>query len=216
MTGEVKTTIESEPDWEYFDFVWNLEKEWRQELRSVLPKTDAGWLQIFPEAKEVIPEIIKEWEEKAGSARVLVKKALLVINSKSAEENRWFWREVIKYTFSPVNELAEAKRHIRRLKMALPSKKKMSRIATWQSELQRAKDVDIVHVAEAFGLRLRKSGSRYFALCPHHNERTASFCIYPPTRYYCFGCSAKGDQISLVQIMAGCSFKEAVSKLQSI
>lgn len=216
MSYRAITTNENEEDWEFFDFALSLEKEWQQELRSTLPKTDTGWLQIFPEAKKIIPEIIRKWEEKAGSARVLVKKALLAINEKSTEENRWFWREVIKYTFLPVKELAEAKRHIRRLRLALPNRKKMSRVATWQSELQRAKEVDIVHIAEAFGLKLRRSGGKYFALCPHHNERTPSFCIYPPARYYCFGCGAKGDQISLVQIMAGCSFKEAVNKLQSI
>ncbi|MEH7749239.1 CHC2 zinc finger domain-containing protein [Neobacillus drentensis] len=36
---------------------------------------------------------------------------------------------------------------------------------------------DIVEVAEKKGLRLRKKGRNYFALCPFHSERTASFSI---------------------------------------
>ena len=38
-------------------------------------------------------------------------------------------------------------------------------------------------------VRLRKSGRGYIGLCPFHNEKTASFFVYPDTQsYYCFGC----------------------------
>ena len=208
--------IEQEPDWKFLDFAWKLKKEWQEELRKSLPKTETGWFEVFPEAKKIIPEKIREWEQRAEIARTLVGKALQVIEIKSKEKNRWFWREVVKYTFSPVKELAEAKKHIRRLKLALPGEKKASKVAAWQLLLDRAREADIVRVAEALGLRLKKSGERYFALCPQHNERTPSFCIYPPARYHCFGCQINGDQISFVQMMENCSFVDAIRKLQTI
>lgn len=206
--------IWQEPDWEFLDFASKVEKEWCEKLRQNLPKTETAWLEIFPEAKKIIPAKIKEWEQKAETARLLVKEALRLIEKKLAEENRWFWREVIKYTFPPVSELAEAKKHIKRLKWAIPNKNK-SKAAIWERTLERAREVDIVRVVEAYGLQLKKSGERYFALCPQHNEHTSSFCIYPPARYHCFGCQINGDQISFVQIMENCSFKEAVDRLQN-
>lgn len=216
MNGERKT-IEHEPDWEFLDTAWKLEEEWKKELRLTLPKTEVGWLEVFPEAKKIIPTKIREWEQKAESARSLVKEALRLVGTKSAEENRWFWLEVVKYAFPPMQELMEARRHIKRLKWTIQSKGK-SKVAIWENALERAREADIVRVAEMYGLRLRKSGRTYQAICPHpqHNERTPSFHIYPPARYHCFGCQIDGDQISFVRMMDGCSFKEAVGKLQTI
>lgn len=54
----------------------------------------------------------------------------------------------------------------------------------------------------------------YWAPCPFHNEKTASFhCTESTGRYYCFGCHAKGDAISFVQQLENVSFIEAVEIL---
>ena len=73
---------------------------------------------------------------------------------------------------------------------------------------------DIVEVASDYVGRLKKSGSRYMALCPFHDEDTPSFSLTPEKNlYYCFGCQAGGDLINLVQEMEGLSFTEAVRQL---
>lgn len=56
----------------------------------------------------------------------------------------------------------------------------------------------------------------YWAPCPFHNEKTASFhCTESTGRYYCFGCHAKGDAINFVQQLENVSFIEAVEILAS-
>lgn len=53
---------------------------------------------------------------------------------------------------------------------------------------------------------------RNFALCPFHNEKTPSLWV-KNNRYYCFGCLAGGDSISLVMKRDGLPFIQAVKKL---
>lgn len=59
-----------------------------------------------------------------------------------------------------------------------------------------------------------RNGQVYRCLCPFHEERTPSFCIYEDSNsYYCFGCQAGGDVISFVMASSGLSFPEAVEYL---
>jgi len=197
------------------DYVSDMEKNWKAQLEQTLPKTDSEWLKVFPEARKIIPEKIKEWETQAEIFRLQIKPAVQLVEEKSAEEDRWFWRGVVKYStfFFPVTDLAIANRHIKRLKwLSKRGKKKVK----WHTDLQTVRNQNIIAIARSYGLKLLKSGRNYKALCPFHNEKTASFTIYPPSRFYCFGCNEKGSVIDLVMKMENCTFKEAVKKLQSI
>jgi DNA primase len=72
---------------------------------------------------------------------------------------------------------------------------------------------DIVDVAGDY-VQLKRSGSRFMALCPFHNEDTASFSVDPEQNlYYCFGCQAGGDVFKFVQEMEGVGFLEGVRML---
>lgn len=52
------------------------------------------------------------------------------------------------------------------------------------------------------------------AVCPFHQEKTASLSIDPGRGlYYCFGCQAKGDVFTFVEETQGLSFNEAVEAL---
>lgn len=53
--------------------------------------------------------------------------------------------------------------------------------------------------AQRLGIDLRRRGSRYWACCPIHGERTESLCFYPDGRFYCFGCHAGGSTVDLYQ-----------------
>lgn len=61
---------------------------------------------------------------------------------------------------------------------------------------------------------VRRQGRSHKAICPFHQERTASLSLDPARGlYYCFGCQAKGDVFSFVQQTQGLDFEEAVEML---
>lgn len=74
--------------------------------------------------------------------------------------------------------------------------------------------LDIVSVAQAHGISIDEHGR---ANCfKGHDDKTPSLTFYEDTqRYYCFGCRAHGDVISLVQDLTGCSFTQALHSLAS-
>lgn len=60
----------------------------------------------------------------------------------------------------------------------------------------------------------KKSGSNYFARCPFHNEKSASFSVSQPKQfYYCFGCGAHGNAIDFLMQHDHLSFPEAIENL---
>ncbi|MDR0753499.1 MAG: DNA primase [Holosporaceae bacterium] len=63
-------------------------------------------------------------------------------------------------------------------------------------------------------IRLRRSGSDWFGLCPFHQEKTGSFKVDSARGFYhCFGCGAHGDVIKFVQDFDKISFSETVECL---
>ncbi|MBR1876124.1 MAG: DNA primase [Lachnospiraceae bacterium] len=72
---------------------------------------------------------------------------------------------------------------------------------------------DIVDVIGSY-VRLKKSGSNYFGLCPFHSEKTGSFSVSPAKQmFYCFGCGEGGNVISFIMKYENYSFQEAVKYL---
>lgn len=60
----------------------------------------------------------------------------------------------------------------------------------------------------------KKSGSNYFARCPFHNEKSASFSVSQAKQfYYCFGCGAHGNAIDFLMQHDHLSFPEAIENL---
>lgn len=191
-----------------------MEAQWANDLAASLPASEAGWFQIFPEANKVIHAKICEWEEVAALERATLRTKIQSIRSRVPEKDQWFALAVIKYLDPSVSNLAVAQKQIRRLKWTLPAHNRRRR--KWQDMVDRARSTSLLEVARAHGLKLRKSGQTYQALCPLHHERTASFHIYPPARFVCFGCGEKGDAIAFVQKIENCSFREAVTKMQYV
>ena len=63
-------------------------------------------------------------------------------------------------------------------------------------------------------MKLKKSGSNYFGLCPFHNEKSGSFSVSPSKQmYYCFGCGAGGNVITFIMEYENYTFMEAVRML---
>lgn len=66
-------------------------------------------------------------------------------------------------------------------------------------------------VMEFYGVKFNGRG---FALCPFHDEKTASLSI-KNEHYKCFGCGAYGGVINFVMESYGISFRQALVKLDS-
>ncbi|HEU4400911.1 MAG TPA: DNA primase [Candidatus Polarisedimenticolia bacterium] len=61
---------------------------------------------------------------------------------------------------------------------------------------------------------LKKSGSRYRALCPFHTEKTPSFYVDADKQlFYCFGCGAGGDVFKFLMLYEKLEFPEALRTL---
>ncbi|MCL2162114.1 MAG: DNA primase [Betaproteobacteria bacterium] len=73
--------------------------------------------------------------------------------------------------------------------------------------------VDIVDVIERY-LPLKKGGVNYFANCPFHSEKSASFSVSPSKQFYhCFGCGAHGSAIGFLMQYNGLTYVEAIREL---
>ena len=83
-----------------------------------------------------------------------------------------------------------------------------------QSSIQEVSDhLDAIQVASDY-VHLEKRGGRYWACCPFHKEKTASFTVNPELKsYYCFGCHKGGSMINFVMEMDKLTFPEAIELL---
>ena len=72
---------------------------------------------------------------------------------------------------------------------------------------------DIVSVISDY-VTLKRRGRNFWACCPFHNEKTASFSVSPDKGfYYCFGCHASGNVFKFLMQKENLTFVEAVTRL---
>jgi len=175
---------------------------------------DKELLEIFPEAKEMIPKKIKEWQTKLKKDKRKLKDCLLFIYKQKADKfSIWFLEKVARLFLMP--PILEADGHILRLKRMLsvanPSRKKIEHL---QEKIGIARQYPIAELARS-KLELKQASNNFISLCPFHNEKNPSFYIYPETNtFHCFGCQESGDVIKLTMHLHGTDFKEAVRMLQ--
>lgn len=74
--------------------------------------------------------------------------------------------------------------------------------------------VDLVALAGEYGLQLQRSGSKYKALCPFHDDHDPSLTLDPDRQTYrCWACGASGDVFTFVQTLERVEFPEALRML---
>lgn len=187
-------------------------------MKYRLPKySDKELLEIFPEAREIIPLKIKECKKIIKEKERKIATVLNEIYALKADAfSEWFGEEIIKMFMMP--DLLKAERILFRLnnfKYLINPKKENHEQFEFKEKIEIAKRYPIEELLRNV-LDLRKNGTKFIALCPLHEEKTPSFYIYPESnRYYCFGCQAKGDVITLTMALHGINFKEAVAMLQN-
>jgi DNA primase len=73
--------------------------------------------------------------------------------------------------------------------------------------------VDIVEVIDS-RLPLKKKGREYWACCPFHGEKTASFSVSSAKQFYhCFGCQKSGNAVGFLMDYDHMEFVEAIETL---
>ena len=73
--------------------------------------------------------------------------------------------------------------------------------------------LDLVDVVARY-IPLEKVGRSLKALCPFHNEQTASFIVFPHTQsWHCFGCGRGGDHFDFVMQRENWDFRTALREL---
>lgn len=77
--------------------------------------------------------------------------------------------------------------------------------------------IDIVDIVSARIALQPKSKKNYFACCPFHTEKTASFSVSEPKQFFhCFGCGAHGNAIDFLMRYEHMEFMETLKTLASI
>lgn len=72
---------------------------------------------------------------------------------------------------------------------------------------------DIVSVISDY-VTLKRQGRNFWACCPFHNEKTASFSVSEDKGFfYCFGCHAHGDVFRFIMQRENLTFIQAVERL---
>ncbi len=83
-----------------------------------------------------------------------------------------------------------------------------------ENTIQNIKEANDILEVIGQHLNLKRSGSNFKALCPFHQEKTASFMVNPGKQiFHCFGCGTGGDVIRFIMLHEGLPFTDAVRKL---
>ena len=193
-------------------YLSGLEHIWKQEPWQKW--SERQWLEAFPEAKEIVPEKINEWDEIATDALSDLVKRYREIRSEMKDEfSQWFWLEWAKWNEG--KRLLDACIQLDRLSGLVYSQKQPNpSFERFSEALERAKTADIVELASKYLPKLRRSVKTYCTNCVFHEEKTPSLFLYPETSsYHCFGCQSHGDAIDLLVKLENIDFKEAVRRL---
>lgn len=205
---EWESHVHEELQYEYFDVE---EKAWH----ASLPRNDdvAYLREAFPGC-----------EQEAGRSIRVLKKEVLALEEKIHQKNdlvessdmdeisQEFWQKVVAIEHGP--ELLDLDKRIAVLQRYLPPTKSTQRLHDREMMVARAREHPIESATEGY-MRLSRAGSSFKGLCPLHNEKTASFHIYPESnRFKCYGCGESGDVITLTMLLRNIDFNGAIAELQ--
>lgn len=82
-------------------------------------------------------------------------------------------------------------------------------------DVKEIKELSIQDYLEKRGIRVEKSGRKWFCSSPFSRDTNWSFAIYPNNTFYCWSTGRGGDIIKLVQLLEGVDFMGALQHLDS-
>lgn len=98
----------------------------------------------------------------------------------------------------------------------IPEEQRQAPVKAKKPRKSKGSDTDIA-VAKAVPLEdicpVMKFDAHGNAICPFHNERTASFRKFPDNHFHCFGCGAHGDAIDFYMRLNNVGMKDAIRAL---
>lgn len=193
-----------EIDEEFLKLAGEEEKKWRKQNYENLPKTESGWLKVFPEGYPYLEERLKKYQKGRQDLSSEIENDLSNIYKKIKDEfSVWFWEKYLEVFKGERLEWLTKK--IKEIEFALnPPKAKRGEIT--DEIIEKAKQYPIENLIE------NKKG---FALCPFHPDKKPSFFLR--NNYaYCFACGYAADSIKLYMDLTGANFKETVQHLSNI
>ncbi len=183
-------------------YLYKIEREWKASQKGY---SERELIEIFPEAKEIVPDKIKEFEAKKKHLLEIIKEKLRIIKHSEIDDfSRFFWREYVKIFYG--KDLLETEKHIDRLSR-IESGKKTKRGVN-ENDIEKALQHPIENLINQ---PLKRCGNKLKTNCPFHSDKTPSFYIYPESNsFYCYSCQRGGNTINLTRSLYGYSFVESV------
>ena len=81
------------------------------------------------------------------------------------------------------------------------------------SIFDRCRGIPASEAARREGIQLNRRGSREWACCPFHGEKTASMMFDENGKWHCFGCNQGGDAVAFLAILHNLKPYEAAQRL---
>lgn len=190
---------------------WADEQE-QENLKSLGKPKLTELVQMYsPEIwTEIAPTKISELKRRQKNIKLQIKKDMRRINTLD-ETERIIQREWKKVTLGAALEdtNSQIKRFETILRISSGSKPKG---AITEHEIEQARQTPIEHLLDCE--TAKQHNGKIVILCPFHNEKTPSFTIFTRSNtYFCFGCSEKGDAITLARNLNNLGFVESVKFL---
>lgn len=192
-------------------YLLELESDWKANKPKL---SDRDWLNIFPEARGILPDLIANRLVDVAVLRVELEQAMRELRQKNLPEvEHYFCVQWLRLT--KAEKIAEHNGHLRRFQRlyATFSPQERSGNGVTQEMIDRAISIPTIEVVNRY-VKTKRSGARWIAKCPFHPDKTPSFVVYESS-YHCFGCGAHGNNINFIRQIENCSFPEAVRRLSN-
>ncbi|MCX6734509.1 MAG: CHC2 zinc finger domain-containing protein [Candidatus Peregrinibacteria bacterium] len=194
---------------ETIDYLQEFEEKWRKSRHRF---SETELLDVFGDSiEEICIDKIKELKDLRNELILEIKRLGQEVDG--CDDFKVMMRRecIIHFMIKPLQEIERKIYYFERLKAKKTVKLKAHKGQLKDADIERARNVPIVDVAETHLGQLRKTGKSYVTRCPFHQDNSPSFNLYTESnRFYCFGCNATGDVITFVQKLLNHDFKSAV------